>query len=277
MHPSRTTFAIPALVFVFAIALSCAQMTNEASSTDRVTANDNRRPAGRLRGDTLEITLVARAARWFPEADSGPHLDVTAFAVQGRAPEIPSPLIRVRTGTTIRATVRNELADSTLEVFGLFTRPAAALDSIILGPGESRTLTFAAGAPGTYVYGAKVGTIDWDMRERETMVGAFVVDSLGDQPNDRVFVVNIWGETIDSVRYRNALAINGRAWPYTERFTVATGDTLRWRWVNGSVRPHPMHLHGFYFTVNARGTLLADTAIAPDERPVVVTNVMNPF
>jgi FtsP/CotA-like multicopper oxidase with cupredoxin domain len=31
------------------------------------------------------------------------------------------------------------------------------------------------------------------------------------------------------------------------------GDTIRWRWVNGSYLPHRMHLHGFHFRVTAIG------------------------
>ena len=42
--------------------------------------NDNRTPAGRLRGDTLDLHLEVRMATWSPEADSGPAIEVAAFA-----------------------------------------------------------------------------------------------------------------------------------------------------------------------------------------------------
>jgi manganese oxidase len=35
--------------------------------------------------------------------------------------------------------------------------------------------------------------------------------------------------------------------------TYQQGDTVRWRVINFTGRPHPMHLHGFYFRVDARG------------------------
>ena len=70
---------------------------------------------------------------------------------------IPGPLIRVKTGTIISATVRNALIDSTISVHGLLTRPAAGDDSLILRPGEVRIVTFAAGQPGTYFYWAVLG------------------------------------------------------------------------------------------------------------------------
>jgi FtsP/CotA-like multicopper oxidase with cupredoxin domain len=124
----------------------------------RVHPNDNRMPAGRLRGDTLELQLEVRMARWFPEADSGEGLEVAAFTEAGRAPEIPAPLIRVPAGTTIIATIRNVLSDSTIAIHGLLTHPATADDSLFLSPGEARTITFPAGEPGSYTYWATFGT-----------------------------------------------------------------------------------------------------------------------
>ena len=90
-----------------------------------ITANDNRVPAGRLHGDTLTIRLEVRMGVWRPEADEGPAIEVAAFGEAGRAPSVPGPLIRVRTGTTIVATVRNALSDSTISIHGLLAHPAA--------------------------------------------------------------------------------------------------------------------------------------------------------
>ena len=245
-----------------------------------VAANDNRVPAGRLRGDTLTIRLVVQLAVWHPEADDGPAIEVAAFGEEGRAPSVPGPLIRVRTGTTIVATVRNALTDSTIAVHGLLTRPAATDDSIVLRPGESRTVRFAAGAPGTYLYVAIPGkhSLDPDVDdERDQISGALIVDPAGGSPPDRILMLNIWGRSVDSATYRNALTINGRSWPHDERMQMTVGDTVRWRVVNATARNHPMHLHGFYFDVLARGTTLADTAYAPVDRRSVVTEGMRPY
>src|SRR5688572_10852348 len=88
-----------------------------------VQPNDNRKPAGTLTGDTLELRLVVQRARWHPEAPNGVHVDTEVFSEEGGPPQVPAPLIRVKTGTIIKASVRNTSADSTLWVHGFFPRP----------------------------------------------------------------------------------------------------------------------------------------------------------
>jgi FtsP/CotA-like multicopper oxidase with cupredoxin domain len=246
----------------------------------QVHPNDNRAPGGRLHGDTLELRLEVRMATWRPEADSGPSVEVAAFTEAGRAPEIPAPLIRVPTGTIIKASIANLLTDSTIAVHGLLTHAAVRDDSLVLHPGESKEVTFAAGEPGTYLYYAVLGKhslVPFSNDEREQLSGAFIVDPAGGSPPDRIFMINIWGSTIDSTSYRNALAINGRSWPYTERIEATVGDSIRWRVLNGSTRPHPMHLHGFYFRVDGFGDGLRDATPPPDKRPMAVTQTLQPF
>ena len=242
-----------------------------------VRANDNRVPAGALRNGELTVSLVVGMARWYPEASDGPWVDVAAFAEEGKAPTVPGPLIRVPVGTTIVATVRNALTDSTIWIHGLSTRPAPS-DSTPVAPGSSHTFRFSAGEPGTYLYNAVPGHIDRTERvhEREQLSAALVVDPLGGRTDDRIFVINIWGDEIDSAHYRNALAINGKSWPYTERISATVGDSLRWRVVNGSERIHPMHLHGFYFRIDSRGTGLRDTLYRQEQRRLAVTEDMSP-
>lgn len=241
-----------------------------------VEANDNRTPAGVLSNGTLTVNLVVQMARWYPEEPDGAFAEVAAFAEEGKAPQVPGPLIRVPEGTTIVATVRNALADSTVWMRALVTRPAAQPDSVPIRPGESRTFRFLAGAPGTYLYRATPGRVNNEVGEREQLAGAFVVDAAGARTDDRILMINIWGDPVDSTGYRNAVAINGKSWPHTERFHANVGDSVRWRVINASIRQHPMHLHGFYFTVNSRGTPLADTALVGDQRRFVVTESMTP-
>ena len=244
----------------------------------RIVPHDNLVPAGRLERDTLRLDLVVRRAEWYPEAANGPHITVEAFAEEGKAPSIPAPLIRVPEGRIIRVTVRNALSDSTIHVIGLGTHPTAVADTLHVRSGARAEVSFTAGAPGTYVYRAVIGN-DPDGRpsERETAGGAFVVDPIGGSPPDRIFVVNLISVPIDSVRVRNALAFNGRSWPFTERVAMSVGDTARWRLINATTRPHPLHLHGFYFRTDAAGDGRSSREIPPPQRRLGVTDLVLPW
>lgn len=141
------------VALAFALSALAAGCGGRAEDPHLVRANDNREPAGRLNTGVLTIQLDVVRAEWRPESDRGPSLMVEAFAETGKAPRIPGPLLRVRTGTTIAATVRNTLPDSTVTVFGLTTRRApgatglgsAARDSLVIRPGDSVLVRFAAG------------------------------------------------------------------------------------------------------------------------------------
>lgn len=269
---------IPAVLAAAGLAWVAAQPGPPVSGDEPVPvvrANDNRQPGGRLRDGVLRLDLEVRMGRWYPEADGGASLTLPVLAEVGQAPQIPAPLIRVPAGTVLEITVRNTLPDSQAIVRGLFARPAAMPDSLIVPPGERRAVRFTAGDPGTYVYGA------WISRdstvEREQMTGAFVVDTAGARGDDRIFVMNVWGEPVGDTGYANAVAINGKAWPYSERIALTVGDSIRWRWVNGTLRNHPMHLHGFYFRIDSRGTFRSDTTYAPGARRMAVTENLLAF
>ncbi|HEY6853388.1 MAG TPA: multicopper oxidase domain-containing protein, partial [Gemmatimonadales bacterium] len=49
---------------------------------------------------------------------------------------------------------------------------------------------------------------------------------------------------------------------------------VHWRWVNASDRTHPMHLHGFYYRVDAEGDGRVDTSYAVESRRMVVTEAL---
>jgi FtsP/CotA-like multicopper oxidase with cupredoxin domain len=223
--------------------------------------NDNRTPAGTIRNGVLTISLDAVNTMWHPDGDSLPGMPIEGFAESGKRPTTPGPLLRVVAGTEIRASVRNSLAHDTL-TFYLPARVAdaskrAALDSVVLAPGEVREIRVRAERPGTYLYHANGRTpLDRVLRMRGLLSGAIVVDSAGGAPlrKDRVFVLQT---TVDSLTATNVpdtrreiLAMNGRSWPHTERLDATVGDTLVWRVLNGSPAVHPMHLHGFYFRVD---------------------------
>ena len=238
--------------------------------------NDNRRAAGMLEHGVLAIRLEARNGVWHPEAEAGVGVEVQAFGEEGKPLQNPGPLIRVPEGTEIRLSVRNAIPGATLVVHGLGTRPAAADDSVVLAPGAVRELRFSAGAPGTYFYWATTtGAALADRRTVDSQLnGAFIVDPAGVKPADHVFVLGIWLDslTVSGVREEREIpTINGKMFPYTESFTYSVGDSVRWRVINASDRGHPMHLHGFYYRVDSRGTAARDSLYTPSQRRLAVT------
>ena len=243
-----------------------------------VEANDNRKAGGTLRGGELTLNLVVAMARWYPENAGGSYTEVPVFAEEGKVPQIPAPLIRVPVGTKVRVRVRNSLDASTLTMFGLGAVVDTGANAVNIRPGEARMMEYDASTPGTYFYAARTVETDTTLFwENEQLAGAVVVDAPGDRTDDRILVMNIWSRfDAKTESGREALAINGKSWPHTERFTAVAGDTLRWRVVNASIRNHPMHLHGAYFRVDALGLVDIDTAYTPERRRMVVTQDMLP-
>jgi FtsP/CotA-like multicopper oxidase with cupredoxin domain len=272
MVPRRSIRAVVPIVFALywlgtAHGASVLPRRPTNRSPERIASNDNRVAAGRLEGGVLTIRLEARAGEWHPDRDTDPGITVLAFAEEGKPLQIPGPLIRAPKGTEIHAFVRNSLPDSTLVVHGLYTRGGTGADTVQIKPGQVREVRLSAGVPGTYFYwGTTTAAAGTRRRVDSQLNGAFIVDAdatLG-AARDRVLVLGLWGSnSAQGVVGRNDVlrfVINGKSWPNTERLTYTVGDTVRFRIVNTSSAPHPMHLHGFYFNVETRGDESADTA-----------------
>lgn len=267
--------------------------------------NDNRTPAGTLRDGVLDVHLDARQVHWRPGNDPDVTHTVLAFAEQGGPARIPAPLIRVPQGTEVRITVRNSVpewadlglrperyrregmiavAGPELTVHGL--RAGTVADDVVHVPtGELREVRFRADRPGTFLYWGAMSRWPFEYRSGTDgqLTGAIVVDPAGTDPDpdERIFIITETDAFPDESRTPPGqdifeLTINGLSWPHTERLSYALGETVRWRWLNGSFQGHPMHLHGFHFRVTARGDGLGETIYEPDETQLAVTELMDP-
>jgi hypothetical protein len=87
-----------------------------------VAANDNRIAAGEFKDGQLTLRLKLRGARWYPDRETDPFIDLHAFGEVGKPPQIPGPLVRVPEGTQIIASVRNLLPRRVL-IHGLHEHP----------------------------------------------------------------------------------------------------------------------------------------------------------
>jgi manganese oxidase len=294
------------LLPLFAPAAAFLACINTASAQTQASANDQRQPAGRMVDGELRVELVAVEAEWRPRGEHGPRIMTPAFAEPGRAPQVPGPLIRARAGTPIRVSVHNTLERS-VAVRGLvdratvsITRPAEIpadapdfllADSLVVPPGETREVRFTPSQEvSSFYYGrvapvpgglAEPGVVPGGMGYEAAFEGAFLGALLIDPPapailpDERVFVITRWAsprETGSMMNWR--VFINGLSWPHTERLEHALGDTVHWRVINASLVDHPMHLHGFYFDVVARGDTQADTVYVDGTQPRAVTHTM---
>lgn len=241
-----------------------------------VEPNDNRVPAGRMDGSVLRVRLVAESGTWYPETEQNPGLPIQAFREEGGPLRVPGPLLRTPSGAMMSVFVRNAVPDTTLEVHGLLQRPAESEETLVVPFGKTKTVTFTAGAPGTYFYWATTSNRALNLiRDIDSQLsGAFVVDPLGEVEPDRIFVLGEWVDPeapTEAAAERTAFVIKGLAWPHTERIHLRLGERARWRWVNPSFGGHPMHLHGSFYQILAKGDLLRETAYGEDERRSVVT------
>lgn len=246
--------------------------------------HDNDRPAGRLANGELSLALEIRRGLWTPNGPDRPGTPMLAFAERGQPARVPGPLIRVRQGTRVRVTITNT-SDSTIVLRGLADDPTQ--DSLLLVPGASGERRFTASEPGNRFYhGAFPGRT---MRDRRTedghLAGAIIVDAAtppGARPplRDEVLLITLSFHSVDSLGRlnsdRESYGVNGRPWPRTQRFTAAVGDSMRFRVINATRDVHPIHLHGVYFRVDARGGALRDTTLAVEDRRMVVTEFMPP-
>jgi len=265
---------LPLLVFAALSPTAAVRNSRTAApAPTNIQANDNRTSAGVLRGGVLTVRLDVRRGMWHPDGDENPGVEMLALAEEGRAPQLPGPLIRVPEGTEIRATIRNPLPSSPLTIHGLYTRSTRderpADTTVRVAPGDAREVRFLAGAAGTYYYWATTDTLTRVVFDTTsaTLVGAFVIDPPGGRPDrDRILVVGGWVDLLDAAgRIANVVwHINGRSWLHTERLTYNVGDSVRLRLINATPAVHPIHLHGFYFRVDSRGDGGRDSVYAPD-------------
>ncbi|MFQ5689897.1 MAG: multicopper oxidase domain-containing protein [Gemmatimonadota bacterium] len=247
-----------------------------------VVANDNLTPAGELRDGILTVRLEARKGIWHPQGEDGPALEIEAFGEEGGALQSPGPLIRVPVGTEVRVSLHN-LLDRPLLTRGLSDRDSSSRGPVEIHAGETRALRFRATTPGTYYYWGRTSDdrAGLGVFEDGQLAGALVVDPPGTRPDDRILVIALWvnRDDVEPLReegVRHTFLVNGLSWPYTERLAAVVGDSVRLRVINATVAPHPMHLHGFYYSVDARGDAWRDTVYSARQRRLGVTELMRP-
>ena len=278
----------PALMLAVTTSLSDARFISRPAPPPVLVPNDNTKPAGKTRDGVTTIELDAVPATWHLQGGASSIKFTDAFAERGKTPTMPGPLVRVSAGATVRFNVRNRLPRPLT-----FYVPSSATtdDSIVVAPGGTGEVTTRATRAGNFFYRATDGTAASDkLHIAGALAGAFVVDTAGatGRPRDRIMMIMMTpdsalsraAETANPITAPDgvfAFTINGRSWPNTERVFATAGDTLRWRVINASWDVHPMHLHGFYFTVDHFDGLFAQRDGQTTPAGPVVTERMSNF
>jgi FtsP/CotA-like multicopper oxidase with cupredoxin domain len=248
-----------------------------AATAIRASVHSNHVPAGTRAGGTLTIALDVVESAWKPEGDDDPEVPVLAFAEHGEAPTVPGPLIRVPQGTEIRVTLTNRV-DSAITIGGLRPGVSDSGDILTLAAGETRELRYRLDKPGSYFYwGSFGGTTLVDRLWKDSQLnGALIVDPPGGSPPDHIFLISEWFHPYADRPFEVVSVINGKAFPYTERLELQQGDSTRFRVLNTLTLFHPMHLHGFYYRVAARGTWNKDGPLSRPMQPMLNTDLLPP-
>lgn len=257
------------------LGVALASLELRGHSVAPIAANQNHVPAGVLHDGVLTVDLQISEGDWHPESDEGMALSVYAFGEVGHSLQNPGPLIRVPQGTVIHASLRNTLAVP-VTVHG-FADPASANGAgsspgILLGAGSVTQITFKASTPGLYFYWGASEVDDLKLRHGidSELTGAFVVDPPGASPRDEVFVLEMISERAGPESRKTVATINGKSWPYTQRLKYDLEEPIRWRWINATNEPHALHLHGFYYRIDAFNRGKVQT-YEGESRPTVVT------
>jgi manganese oxidase len=172
---------------------------------------------------------------------------------------VPGPLLRVQEGDKVRVNFTNRLPEPSVVHFH-GPRIPNAMDGVpdvtqpVVKPGETFAYEFTASPAGTYMYHSHHNSV---VQEPAGQHGIIIIDpkpgsaeALRDATFDRD-VIQVLNE------FNGYFTINGKAFPATEPIEVKQGERVRIRLVNLGQALHPMHLHGYHFTV-----------IGTDGRPV---------
>jgi manganese oxidase len=277
--------------------LAQGSLLPHGSTLPPATFEDYRKPVGTLSDGVLRVTMDVGAAAWRPWGEQGPAIRTHVYSADGATPRTPGPLIRVAAGTPVHITLRNSLDDLVL-MRGLRDRgaidassppfTAIVTDSVAVAPGATAEIRFTPTEPGTFVYYGRTlrpgesgsAPTPFPVRSSDrSLWGVLIVDPPGAEhtPAERIFLITHWAEPglpgtfLPATRF----FVNGASWPHTERLHYAQGDTIRWRVINVTGRSHPMHLHGAYFSLDARGDQLRERLFPPAARRLAVTEVLD--
>jgi ZIP family zinc transporter len=207
-----------------------------------------------VRGRTKTFHIVGREAPWTLK----PGLTVMAKTYNG---VVPGPALVVDQGDRVVIDYTNDLpVGDTIHLHGIHGG-TVAMDGVagisqpqVAPHGGRFRYVFLASQPGTFIYHTHGPEAMLD----SGLYGAIVVRPSHPRPEERVAhdylgILSSW--KIQSSA-ENHQTLNGRSYPATVPFEVASGERIRIRWINISGEEmHTMHVHGHNMRLIARDAL----------------------
>lgn len=197
------------------------------------------------------------------EQEFSPGLVVNCWGYNGSS---PGPTIEAFEGDRVRILVTNHLPEPTTVHWHGILLPngmdgVTGLNQAPILPGETFKYEFVLRQHGTYMYHSH---FDEMIQIGMGLMGFFIIhpkEPVG-PPVDRDFAIMLheWyipagASTPDPMVMLdfNYFTFNGRIYPGTQPLVVKKGERVRIRLANLSMDNHPIHLHGYAFTVMASG------------------------
>ncbi len=212
-----------------------------AEPANRTTPYGTKPLAYTMDGNVKVFRLTAAPKTWRVDETH----TMQAWAYNG---QVPGPVIRARVGDRIRIIVTNHLPEPTTIHWHGVALPITqdgvpGISQKPIQTGKSFTYEFDLKAPGLAMYHPHFNTL---AQQTKGLYGVLIVDPAeGPEPG----VVEAFQVLSEG---GGQFLINGKSFPSTDAYTVKVGQKVRVHMVNLGEMDHPMHLHGFLFTVVAQ-------------------------
>lgn len=244
---------------LFILLISCSCLHADSSYTPVVTPN----------GSTLDWKMEEGVKVFHLTAEPikrefAPGMVVNSWGYNGQT---PGPTIEAVEGDRVRILVTNHLPEpTTVHWHGLLLPNGmdgvAGVTQRPIPPGETFKYEFTLRQSGTYMYHPHS---DEMTQVALGMMGFFIIhpkNPTEDEIVDRDFAIMLmeWAIPIGGATPNprvmtdfNYFTFNSTVFPGTEPLVVKLGEKVRIRLGNLSMDSHPIHLHGYQFTVTAQG------------------------
>ena len=209
----------------------------------------------RQNGDWKEFHLVAEPV----VREMAPGMKAHLWGYNGQS---PGPTIEVVEGDKVRIFVTNKLPEHTTvhwhgQILPCGMDGVGGLTQPHIKPGKTFVYEFAVHDSGTFMYHPHA---DEMVQMAMGMMGSFIVHprdpALHRVDRDFVFLLSAFsiepGGYVPKVAEMtdfNLWTFNSRVFPGIDHLAVRKGDRVRVRMGNLSMTSHPIHMHGYHFSV----------------------------